>query len=50
MVSDQYETDGNRNLRINNLENVITTVFHRDYKGKLIKWIQGYENSFTELV
>jgi hypothetical protein len=25
---DQYETDGNRNVRIQKLESVITTVFH----------------------
>jgi tellurite resistance-related uncharacterized protein len=25
----QYETDGNKNVRIKKLENVITTVFHR---------------------
>jgi hypothetical protein len=36
----QYETDGNRNVRLKNLENVITTVFHRNYKGRLIKWIK----------
>jgi hypothetical protein len=30
----QYETDGNRNVRIKKLENVITTVFHRHYKGR----------------
>jgi hypothetical protein len=29
----QYETDGNRNVRIKKLENVITTVFNRHYKG-----------------
>jgi hypothetical protein len=29
----QYETDGNRNVRIKKLENVTTTVFNRHYKG-----------------
>ena len=24
----EYETDGNRNVRIKKLENIITTVFH----------------------
>jgi hypothetical protein len=38
----QYETDGNRNLRIKRLESVISTVFH-------VKWIQDYEDAFTEL-
>jgi hypothetical protein len=33
----QYETDGNKNIRIKKLENVITTVFHRHYKGGLFK-------------
>ena len=46
----QYETDGNRKVRIKKLENVITTVFHRNFKGELIKWIQDYEDSLTELV
>jgi hypothetical protein len=33
----QYGTDGNRNVRIKKLENVITTVFHHHYKGGLFK-------------
>jgi hypothetical protein len=33
----RYETYGNRNFRIKNLENAITTVFHQKYKGGLIK-------------
>jgi hypothetical protein len=45
----QYETDGNRNVRIKRLESVINTVFHRNYRGGLIKWIQDYEDAFTEL-
>jgi hypothetical protein len=46
----QYETDGNRNVRVKKLENVITTVFHRHYKGGLFKWVQDYEDAFTVLV
>jgi ribosomal protein L21E len=45
----QYETDGNRNVRIKRLESVINTVFHRNYRGRLVKWIQDYEDAFTEL-
>jgi hypothetical protein len=45
----QYETDGNRNIRIKKLEIVINTVFHRNYRGGLVKWIQNYEDTFTEL-
>jgi hypothetical protein len=45
----QYETDGNRNVRIKRLESVINTVFHRNYRGGLVKWIQEYEDAFTEL-
>jgi hypothetical protein len=45
----QYETDGNRNVRIKRLESIINTVFHRNYRGGLVKWIQDYEDSFTEL-
>jgi hypothetical protein len=46
----QYETDGNKNVRIKKLENAITTVFHRHYKGGLFKWVYDYEDEFTELV
>jgi hypothetical protein len=45
----QYETDGNRNVRIQRLESVINTVFHRNNRGGLVKWIQDYEDAFTEL-
>jgi hypothetical protein len=45
----QYETDGNRNARIKRLESVINTVFNRNYRGGLVKWIQGCEDAFTEL-
>jgi hypothetical protein len=45
----QYETDGNRNVRIKSLESVISKVFHRNYRGGLVKWIQDYEDAFTEL-
>jgi hypothetical protein len=47
----QYETDGNRNFRIKRLESVINTVFNRNYRGGLVqwKWIQDYEDAFTEL-
>jgi hypothetical protein len=45
----QYETDVNRNIRIKRLERVINTVFHRNYRGGIVKWIQDYEDAFTEL-
>jgi hypothetical protein len=45
----QYDTDNNGNVRITRLESVIDTVFHRNYRGRLVKWIQDYENAFTEL-
>jgi hypothetical protein len=43
----QCETDWTKNVRIKKLENVITSVFHRHYKGGLFKWIQDYEDAFT---
>jgi hypothetical protein len=46
----QYETDGNNNIRIKKLESIIPTVFHQHYKGGLFKWIHNYEDAFTELV
>jgi hypothetical protein len=49
-IVNQCETDSNRNVRIKKLENVITTVFHRCYRGGLFEWIQDYEDFFTELV
>jgi hypothetical protein len=45
----QYETHGNRNFRIKRLESVINKVFHRNYRGGLVKWIQDYEDAFIEL-
>jgi hypothetical protein len=45
----QYETDGNRNVRIKRLESVINTIFHCNYWGGLVKWIQDYEDAFIEL-
>jgi hypothetical protein len=45
----QYETDGNTNVRIKRLESVINTVFNRNYRGVIVKWIQDYEDAFTEL-
>jgi hypothetical protein len=45
----QYETGDNRNVRIKRLESVINLVFHRNYRGGLVKWIQDYEDAFTEL-
>jgi hypothetical protein len=44
----QYETDGNRNVRIKRLESVIKTVFNLNYRGGLVKWIQDYEDAFTD--
>jgi hypothetical protein len=44
----QYETNFNRNIRIKRLENVINMVFNHNYRGGLVKWIQDYEDSFTE--
>jgi ribosomal protein L21E len=46
----QYETDSKRNVRIKTIESVINTVFHRNYRGRIVKWIQDYEDAFTELV
>jgi ribosomal protein L21E len=43
----QYETDGNRNVRIKILESVINKILHRNYRGGLVKWIQDYEEAFT---
>jgi hypothetical protein len=45
----QHETDGNRNVRIKRLESIINSFFHRNYWGRLDKWIQDYEDTFTEL-
>jgi hypothetical protein len=45
----QDETHCNRNVRIKILEKVIKIVFHRNYRGGLVEWIQDYEDAFTEL-
>jgi hypothetical protein len=39
----------NRHVRIKRLESFINTVFNRNYSGGLVKWIQYYEDAFTEL-
>jgi hypothetical protein len=44
----QYETDGNRNVVIKRLEIFVNKVFHRNYRGEIVKWIQDYEDAFTE--
>jgi hypothetical protein len=45
----QYETDSSRNFNIKRLESVINTVFNRNYRVGVVKWIQDYEDAFTEL-
>jgi hypothetical protein len=45
----QYETDGNGNVRIKRLEIVMNKIFHRDYREGLVKWIQDYEDAFIVL-
>jgi hypothetical protein len=45
----QYEADGNVSSRIKGVESVIDTVFYRNYRGGLVKWIQDYEDASTEL-
>ena len=49
-IKRKYDADGNRDLRIKRLEQVISTKFHTRYKGGLLQWIQDYENAFAELV
>jgi hypothetical protein len=46
----QYETESNRIVRIKKLENAIAMVYRRHYRGGLFKYIQDYEDAFTELV
>jgi hypothetical protein len=45
----QYETDGNRNVRIKRLDSVINLVLYLNYRAVLVQWIQDYEDAFTEL-
>jgi hypothetical protein len=37
------------NVRIKRLESVINTIFNRNHRGGLVKWIQDYEDAFIEL-
>jgi hypothetical protein len=39
-----------KRIVIKKLENAITTVLQKHYRGGLLKWIQDYEDAFTELV
>jgi hypothetical protein len=45
----QYETDGNRNVRIKRIESVDDKILHRNYRGGIVKWIKDYEDAFTEM-
>jgi hypothetical protein len=45
----QYETDGNRNVRIKRLENIFNIVFNSNYRGGIAESTQRYEDAFTEL-
>jgi hypothetical protein len=46
----QYETDGNRNVRIKRLESVINIQSSIVIiGGGIVKWIQDYEDAFTKL-
>jgi hypothetical protein len=48
-LMEEYETEGNRNFRIKRLESLINMIFRRNYRAGFIKWIQDYEDTFTEL-
>jgi hypothetical protein len=45
----QYETDVNRNFKIERLESVINIFFNCNSRGGLVRWIQDYEDAFKEL-
>ena len=45
----KYKADGNQNVRIQKLENVIGTVYTSKYPGGLNSWLLAYENAFAEL-
>jgi hypothetical protein len=41
----QYESDGNRSVRIKRLERFINTFFlHSSYRGGIVEWIKDYED------
>jgi hypothetical protein len=46
----QHETDGNNHIRIKRLEIFINTVLSNHHERGLLKLIQKYEDTFTELV
>jgi hypothetical protein len=45
----QYATNVNRDVRSKRSESVIHKIFHRSYRGGIIKLIQDYEDAYTEL-
>jgi hypothetical protein len=46
----QYETDGNRNVRIKKLKMSLQQSLIATIKGELFTWEQDYEDAFTEFV
>ena len=46
----KFNSDGHKDIRIRKLEQVISQVFHKGYKGGLARWISDYESAFAELV
>jgi len=47
---DNYMHDGDKQIRIQRLEAIISTKYHPSYPEKIEKWVQSYDNAFAELV
>ena len=46
----KYEGGGDKESRLDLLENIISTPYTKNYEGGLLAWLQDYENAFEELV
>ena len=45
----EFDQGGDKELRIEELENIISTKYHRHYKGGLRQFIADYKSAFVEL-
>ena len=45
----KFGSSGAKEIRVEELENVVGTAYTASYKGGLTAWVQDYENAFAEL-
>ena len=48
-LTNEFDQEGSKNLRIGKLEAIISTKYHRHYKGGLNQFVSDYKSAFMEL-